>query len=51
MKGMDSRLVADKNRIKAIAGKPASRTPVSNDGASLAVFSMRATLSDEVVSL
>ena len=51
MKGMSSRRIADKNRIKAIPGRPANRTPVSNDVVSLAAFSMRATLPDEAVSL
>ena len=51
MKGMSSHRVADKNRIKAIPGRPANRIPVSNDVVSLAGSSMRATLSDEAVPL
>ena len=51
MKGMSSRRVGDKNRIKAIPGRPANRIPVSDDIVFLAVFSMRVTLSDEAVPL
>jgi len=51
MKGMGSRRVTDKNRIKVIPGRPVNHTSVSNDVVSLAALSMRATLSDEVVSL